>query len=67
MLACEAAPQEGWTPLLYSSNGGHTEVVEALLAKGANVHTTVTVSIARARAFCPSRSLTHMQNAHGYL
>jgi hypothetical protein len=46
---------------------GHWEVVEALLAKGADVHTKVKVSITRACALCPSRSLTRMQNAHGYL
>jgi hypothetical protein len=43
------------------------EVVEALLAKGADVQAKDEVSIARACALCPSRSLTRMQNAHGYL
>ena len=40
-------------------------MVEALLAKGADVETKDNVSIARACALCPSRSLTHVQNAHG--
>jgi hypothetical protein len=38
-----------------------------LLAKGADVEAKVMVSIARDCALCPSRSLTHMQNTHGYL
>ena len=42
-------------------------MVRALLAKGADVEADNIVSIALARALCPSRSLTHMQNAHGYL
>jgi hypothetical protein len=42
-------------------------VVGALLAKGADVEAKNNVSIARAFAFFPACSLTHMQNAHGYL
>jgi hypothetical protein len=41
------------------------EVVGALLAKGADVEARDKVTIARACALCPSRSLAHMQNAHG--
>ena len=44
------------------------EIAEALLAKGADVEAKSNMVIARA---CPSvhlaHSLTHMQNAHGYL
>ena len=61
------APQDGWSPLHRASQGGHLEVVEALLAKGADVEAKTNVSIARAGALCPSRSLTRMQNAHGHL
>ena len=61
------APQDGWTPLYAASHGGHLKVVEALLARGADVEAKTKVPIARARALCSSRSLTHMQNAHGYL
>jgi hypothetical protein len=44
------------------------EVVEALLAKGADVKAKSNVSIARACALCPRHySLAHMQNAHGCL
>jgi hypothetical protein len=42
-------------------------MVGALLAKGADVEAKTNVSIARACALGPSRSLTHMQKAHGYL
>jgi hypothetical protein len=38
-------------------------VVEALLSKGADVEAKNNVSIARAGALCPSRSLAHI--AHG--
>jgi hypothetical protein len=38
-------------------------VVEALLAKGADVEAKANVSIARAGALCPSRSLAHI--VHG--
>jgi hypothetical protein len=62
---CSPAPQDGETPLRRASLNGHLEVVEALLAKGADVHTKDKVSIARACALCASRSPTHMQNAHG--
>ncbi len=43
------------------------KVVEALLAKGADVQAKDEVSIARACALCSSCSLTRIQNAHGYL
>ena len=65
-ISC-AAPQDGQTPLFIASQGGHLEVVGALLAKGADVEAKDDVSIARAWALCPSRSLTHAQNAHGCL
>jgi hypothetical protein len=42
------APQDGWSPLHSASQGGHLEVVEALLAKGAYVEAKTNVSIARA-------------------
>ena len=42
------APQDGWSPLHRASQGGHLEVVEALLAKGADVQAKKNVSIARA-------------------
>jgi hypothetical protein len=48
-------------------HSGHQEVVAALLAKGADVEAKDNVSIARVCAICPSRSLTHMQIAHGCL
>jgi hypothetical protein len=63
---CSPAPQAGWTPLHNASNNGHLEVVEALLAKGADVEAKKQVNIARDCALCPSRSLARMQNAHGY-
>jgi hypothetical protein len=62
-----SAPQDGWSPLHTASGNGHLAVVEALLAKGADVEAKDNVSIARACALCPSRSLTRMQNAYGYL
>jgi hypothetical protein len=58
-----AAPQDGATPLLLASQNGHLEVVEALLAEGADMDAKEEVSIARACAICPSLSLMHMQNA----
>ena len=61
------APQYGQTPLTLACEEGHLEVVRALLAKGADVEAKPNVSIARACALCPSRSLTRMQNAYGYL
>jgi hypothetical protein len=42
------APQDGWSPLHWASLNGHLEVVEALLAKGADVEAKTNVSIARA-------------------
>ncbi len=61
------APQDGGTPLHIASQNGHLEVIEALLAKGADVEAKKNVSIARACVFCQSRLSTHMQNAHGNL
>jgi ankyrin repeat protein len=61
------APQAGLTPLYFASENGHFKVVWALLAKGADVEAKHEASIARACAFCPSRSLAHMENVHGYL
>jgi hypothetical protein len=61
------APQDVWSPLHRASQGGHLEVVGALLAKSADVEAKDNVSIARACALCPSRSLTRMQYAYGYL
>jgi ankyrin repeat protein len=66
-LSCAAPQSGGWTPLLLASQNSHLAVVEALLAKGAEVEAKNIVSIARACALCPSHSLTRMQNAHGYL
>jgi ankyrin repeat protein len=54
------APQNGWTPLHSASRNGHVEVVEALLAKDADVEAREKVSIARTCALCPSCSLTHI-------
>jgi ankyrin repeat protein len=76
--------EEGATPLQVASRYGYSEVVVALLAKGADVEAKgpENVSIVRACALCPSRSLmhrmfmatyllstslTHAQNVHGYL
>jgi hypothetical protein len=61
--------QNGETPLIAASLSCYipTDLVEALLAKGADVKAKSNVSIARACTLCPSRSLTHMQKAHGYL
>jgi ankyrin repeat protein len=68
MLA-RPAPQNGETPLFIASFNGHAEVVRALLAKGADVLAKTNVSIARACALCPYRSLrvTYLQNAHDHL
>jgi hypothetical protein len=68
MLA-RPAPQNGETPLFTASKNGHAEVVRALLAKGADVLAKTNVSIARACALCPYRSLrvTYLQNAHDHL
>jgi ankyrin repeat protein len=66
-MSCAAPQSGGSTPLLLASQNGHLAVVEALLAKGADVQAKDDVSIARACALCPSRSLAHMQYAHGYL
>jgi hypothetical protein len=60
-----SGPQYGQTPLQAASKGGHLRVVEALLAKDADVQAKDEVSIARSCALCPSRSPTHMQNVHG--
>jgi hypothetical protein len=61
------APQNGETPLHRASLHSCLEVVEELLAKGANVEAKDNVSITRTFVLCSSRSLVHMQNAHGYL
>ncbi len=58
MLADEAAPQKGWTPLHYASKEDQSEMVQALLAKGADVDGKAMVSIARTSALYPS---------HGYI
>jgi hypothetical protein len=60
---CSRAPQDGGTPLHNACFDGHLAVVEALLAKGADVEAKDNVSIARPGALCPSRSLAHI--AHG--
>jgi ankyrin repeat protein len=57
-------PQDGQTLLHAACINGKLEMVEALLAKGADVQAKANVSIARARALCLSRSHAHMQNAH---
>jgi hypothetical protein len=44
------APQDGWTPLHRASQGGHLEVVGALLARGADVQAKKNVSIAHTPA-----------------
>ena len=61
MLACEAAPQFRWTPLLLACEHGHLEVVEALLAKGADVEEKTNVIIVRLRPL--SIALTHTHAA----
>jgi hypothetical protein len=45
---CSPAPQDGRTPLISASLSGNVEVVEALLAMGADVEAKDIVSIARA-------------------
>ncbi len=35
--------QDGWTPLLYATNDGHLEVVNALLDAGAIIDTRLQV------------------------
>jgi ankyrin repeat protein len=64
---CSRALQYEFTPLHVASIGGHLEVLEVLLAKGADVKAETDVSIARACALCPSCSLMRMQNAYGCL
>jgi ankyrin repeat protein len=54
------ALQNGQTPLMAASSNGNLDVVGALLAKSADVKAKSDVSIARACALCPSRSLAHM-------
>ena len=36
LLTRECAPQDGWTPLHISAQGGHDEVVQLLVQAGAN-------------------------------
>jgi hypothetical protein len=57
------APQNGYTPLHRASMFDRLGVVEALLAKGADVQAKDYVSIARACALCSSRSLAHAECA----
>jgi hypothetical protein len=59
--------QNGETPLIAASRNGYSEMVRALLEKGADVKARDKVTIARACALCPTRSLAHMQKANGYL
>jgi ankyrin repeat protein len=66
LTPCASAPQYGRTPLYVASKNGHLEVVGVLLAKGADMEAKTEVSIARACALSLSRSLMHMENAHGY-
>jgi ankyrin repeat protein len=58
------APQEGLTPLHFASQSGHLEVVEALLAKGADVEAKTNVSIEpRLRPVCISLTHAHAECA----
>jgi hypothetical protein len=59
------APQGGDTLLHAASYSGNLKIVEELLARGADVQAKTNVTIARARALCPSCSPTHM--LHVYL
>ncbi len=45
LTAMLAAPQDGETPLCYASSNGRSEVVRALLAKGADVEAKNKVTI----------------------
>jgi hypothetical protein len=49
-LRCSPAPQDGRTPLIHASSFA-VKVVEALLAKGADVKAKDNVSIVRASLF----------------
>ena len=64
-LQCSPAPQDRWTPLHIASHGGHLAVVEALLAKGADVEAKKNVIIARLSPL--SISLTHAHTECAWL
>ena len=38
--AVDTADDDGWTPLIIAASAGHNQLVEMLLANGANVNTT---------------------------
>ena len=46
LLLCFVSSQStGWTPLFYAAEGGHRNIAQLLLDKGANPHLRDTVSI----------------------
>jgi ankyrin repeat protein len=53
------ALQDGRTPLFTASNRGHTEVVGALLAKGADVEAKADVSMTPSRMDAPACAAVH--------